>query len=236
MKVYSLTSLIISFFIIFSGLFTPHIFFHLSISEFARIYYCNLVNWFYILFFIYGNCLDILMNLERTLSFSNKYQKIKKISAYFICFIAFILCVIIHIPSNLISNYTPNNQVYITFKLCSSTSFASSPLTRIILILSYIIEGPVLIILAIGSNVLAYNSYRSFILKKEQLRITTTTTTNNDGSIELTENEKRMIEKNEKMNKKMLLMTICLTIFSIISHLIQFATQLIAFVFSVYFS
>ena len=149
MKVYSLTSLIISFFIIFSGLFTPHIFFYLSISEFARIYYCNLVNWFYILFFIYGNCLDILMNLERTLSFSNKYQKIKKVSAYFICFITLIICLIIHMPSNLISNYTPSNQLYITFKLCSSTSFASSPLTRIILILSYIIEGPVLIILAI---------------------------------------------------------------------------------------
>ena len=233
MKVYSLISCIISFIMIFSGLlFTPHILFDLSISKFARIYTCNIVSWILVSLFSYGNCLDILMNLERALSFSNKYHKIKQISPYLICFIVFITCIIIHIPSDLAGTYTPDDQLYITLKLCSPTSFTSSPVTRMILIISYIIEGPVLIILAIGSNVLAYKSYRSFIIKKEQLRITT----NNDGSIELTENEKRMIEKNEKMNKKMLIMTICLTIFSIISHLIQFATQLIAFVFSMYFS
>jgi hypothetical protein len=234
MKIYSLTSCIISFTMIFSGLlFTPHILFDLSISKFARIYTCNIVSWILNLFFSYGNCLDILMNLERALSFSNKYHKIKQISAYLICFIVLIICVIIHIPSDLAGTYTPDDQLYITLKLCYPTSFASSPVTRMILIISYIIEGPVLIILAIVSNILAYVSYKSFMKRKEQL----TRNTNNAGlNNELTKNEKRKIEKNEQMNKKMLIMTICLTIFSIISHLIQFGTQLIAFVLSMYFS
>jgi len=219
---------------IFSGLlFTPHILFDLSISKFARIYTCNIVSWIVNLFFSYGNCLDILMNLERALSFSNKYHKIKQISPYLICFIVLILSIIIHIPSNLSGTYTPDDQLYITLRLCYATSFASSPNTRIILIISYIIEGPVLIILAIVSNILAYASYKSFMKRKEQLR---NNNNNNNNDNELTENEKRKIEKNEKMNKKMLVMTICLTIFSIISHIIQFGTQLIAFVLSAYFS
>jgi hypothetical protein len=232
MKVYSLTSCFISFNMIFSGLlFTPHILFDLSTSKFARIYTCNIVSWIIVSFFSYGNCLDILMNLERALSFSNKYHKIKQISPYLICFVVLILCIIIHIPSDLAGTYTPDDQLYITLKLCSPTSFTSSPVTRMILIISYIIEGPVFIILAIVSNILAYVSYKSFMKRKEQLR-----NNNNNNDNELTENEKRKIEKNEKMNKKMLIMTICLTIFSIISHIIQFGTQLIAFVLSAYFS
>ncbi len=195
MKVYSLASLVLTFGMIFYFILTPHIFFNLSISEFARIYYCNLVNSILILFFVYGNCLDILMNLERALSFSNKYHKIKQISPYLICFIVLILSIIIHIPSNLSGTYTPDDQLYITLRLCYATSFASSPNTRIILIISYIIEGPVLIILAIVSNILAYASYKSFMKRKEQLR---NNNNNNNNDNELTENEKRKIEKNEK--------------------------------------
>jgi len=169
------------------------------------------------------------MNLERALSFSNKYQKLKQTSPYLICFIVFILCIIIHIPSDLAGNYTPNEQLYVTLRLCYATKFATAPVTQLILIASYVVEGPVLIILAIGSNLLAYVSYKSYMKRKEQL-------TDNGRSTELTENEKRKIEKKEKMKKKMLIMTICLSIFSIISHLIQFGTQLMVFIFSIYFT
>jgi len=55
---------------------------------------------------------------------------------------------------------------------------------------------------------------------------------NNNRSAELTEIEKRKQAKIEKMNKKLLMMTIYLTIFSIISHLIQFGSQLISSVFN----
>ena len=54
----------------------------------------------------------------------------------------------------------------------------------------------------------------------------------NNRSAELTESEKRKQVKTEKRNKKLLSMTVYLTIFSIISHLIQFGAQLIIFVFS----
>jgi len=175
--------------------------------------------------FFYGNCLDILMNLERALNYSNGYQNLKKISPYLICFIVLIICIIINLPSNLALTYTPDDQLYIKLTLCYTTTFATMPVTKVILIVSYIIEGPIVMILVIGSNILAYISYKSYMKRKQE-------SMNNNRSAELTEIEKRKQAKTEKMNKKLLMMTIYLTIFSIISHLIQFGSQLISSVFN----
>ena len=205
MLVYSITSLIVTFFLIFFFLYAPYILFELSISIIGRIYTCYLLNGIILLFFFYGNCLDIIMNLERALSFSNSYQKIKQTSPYLICFIALIICIIIHIPSDLAQAHIPDDQLYVKFRLCYTTAFATNPFTKMILILSYIIEGPIIMILVIGSNILAYTSYKSFMKRKQE-------STNNNRSTELTESEKRKQAKIETMNKKLLMMAIYLTI------------------------
>jgi len=223
MLVYSITGSIITFGGIFFFLFTPYILFELSISLMGRIYTCYLLNSIFLLFFFYGNCLDILMNLERALSFSNGYQKIKQTSPYLICFIALIICIIIHIPSNLAQAHTPDDELYVKFRLCYSTTFITNPISKMILIASYIIEGPIVMILVIGSNILAYISYKSFMKRKQE-------STNVNRSAELTEREKRKQAKTEKMNQKLLMMAIYLTVFSIIIHIIQFGAQLIIFV------
>ena len=225
MKIYNLTSLLLTFGLSFSFLYTPNILFELSISLVARIYSCDIVNWIFIFIFFYQNCLDILMNLERALSYSNGFQKIKKIQPYLICFIVLIICMIIHIPSDLAATYTTDDELYVKLNLCYPTSFAILPVTKMILIVSYIIEGPIVMILVIGSNILAYISYKSFMKRKQE-------SININRSALLTENEKRKQVKTEKKNKNLLKMAIYLTIFSIISHLIQFGAQLIIFVFS----
>ncbi len=166
------------------------------------------------------------MNLERALSYSNSYKKIKKISPYLICFVVLIICVLIHIPSDLAHDYVSNDQLYVQLRLCYNTKFTTEPITKMILIVSYIIEGPVVMILIIGTNILAYKSYKLFIKRKQE------TTMAIHRVMELTASEKRKQAKIEKMNKKLLKMTIYLSFFSIISHLIQFGTQLILFVFN----
>jgi hypothetical protein len=207
MKVYNLISLLIRFGSFFTFLFTPNILFELTISKIARIYCCNIINYIFIMLFFYGNCLDILMNLETALNYSNGYQNLKKILPYLICFIVLIICIIINLPSNLALTYTPDDQLYIKLTLCYTTTFATMPVTKVILIVSYIVEGPMVMILVIGSNILAYISYKSYMKRKQE-------SMNNNRSAELTEIEKRKQAKPEKMNKKLLMMTIYLTIFS----------------------
>jgi hypothetical protein len=137
-----------------------------------------------------------------------------------------VLCIIIHIPSDLALSHTPDDQLYVKLRLCYATTFATNSITKMILIVSYIIEGPFVMILAVGSNILAYISYKSFMKRKQELTIN-----NRERGVELNENETRKQAKIEKMNKNLLIMTFYLTFFSIISHIIQFVAQLIIFVF-----
>ena len=118
MKIYNLTSLILTFGSLFVFLYTPYILFDLSITKIGSIYTCNIIYWILALFFFYGNCLEIIMNLERALSYSSGYQKIKKISQYLICIIVFILCLVIHIPSDLAMTHTSDDQLYVKFRIC----------------------------------------------------------------------------------------------------------------------
>jgi hypothetical protein len=166
MLIYSLISFIITLFMIFFFFYTSHILFEISISEIGRIYSCDLINWF-LMFFFYGNCIDILINVERALSFSNKFDKLKQTSPFLICFIVFIICVVIHLPSDLSQSFTSNDELYVKLRLCYVTSFATQPITRLILLISIIIEGPVVMILVIGSNILAFVSYKSFLKRKQ---------------------------------------------------------------------
>jgi hypothetical protein len=232
MFIYSLISFMISVFLVFIFLYTPYILFELSTSQLGRIYSCNLTNWFLLLFFFYGNCIDILINLERALSYSIKFEKLKKTSPYLICFIVFIICVLIHLPSDISQSFTSNDELYIKLRLCYATAFATQPITRLILLISIIIEGPVVMILVIGSNILAFVSYKSF-LKRKQTALELSSFNNNRAIIhQQTSIERRKLDKNEKMNQKLFKMTIFLTIFSIITHIIQFGAQLVIILFS----
>ena len=56
---------------------------------------------------------------------------------------------------------------------------------------------------------------------------------NNNRQIDqLTDSEQKKVVKKEKMNQKLLKMTIFLTIFSMITHIIQFGAQIILILFS----
>jgi hypothetical protein len=85
-------------------------------------------------------------------------------------------------------------------------------------------------ILVIGSNILAFVSYKSFLKEKQTIEINRM---NNNRQIDqLTDSEQKKVVKKEKMNQKLLKMTIFLTIFSIITHIIQFGAQIILILFS----
>ncbi len=165
---------------------------------------------------------DLLPDFRFDLNYSNGNQEIKQISPYLFCFIIFIICIIIHIPSDLAQTYTPDDQLFVKLSLCYSPTFSNTPIAKMILLISFIIEGPIVMILAIGSNIFAYISYRSFIKRKQE-------SLSNHRNIRLTEKEKRKLAKNEKKNQKLLMMTIYLSVFSIISHIVQFGAQSIVF-------
>jgi len=106
-------------------------------------------------------------------------------------------------------------------KNCIWSQFTWSPLGNILLMASFFIQGPIVLIMEISTNIMAFISYRRF-LKRKAL-----TKNQNKG------NETAQTKKNDKINKKLLYMTFYMSIFSVIIHLIAFSAQFIIFCFDV---
>ena len=127
----------------------------------------------------------------------------------------------IHSPNYFLNNIATDNELSTILKYCKTTPFAESSLGKITLMISYVLEGPVVVILAIVMNVVSLISFRRFSKRKAELQAHHAQTTRR------TENE----ERNDTTNKKLLKMTVCLSSFSVVIHLLQIAAQFILYVY-----
>lgn len=220
MKVYTMSSLIINSILIFAFYFNVTQFFELSISYSARIFRCVILPYVVVFFFSFENMIEILINVERAVNFSTSYQWFKKAPAYLVCFITLVLCVIIYLPGFFIYEIVPNSELFVKFRLCVPSSFTKLPVVKISQIVSYVIQGPIIMILVVITNVFSLISFRNYTRKKAE---TTRELTN------LNRNKQRRQKKLDKMDKKLLWMTFYLTTYSVIMHIIQFASLIIIF-------
>ena len=119
--------------------------------------------------------------------------------------------------------WVQTDQIYTLKRITTSTDFALSKLGKILLIISYTLEGPVVFILLIATNILAINSYRKFNQRKELI--------DQINNIEmLAEGELRKKSKIEKTDRKLLMMTSYLSLISVLTDLLQFTTQFCYFI------
>jgi hypothetical protein len=174
-------------------------------------------------FFFLSNLIEIIINIERAIYFSVGFQNFKKISPYFISFLILVLSLIIYIPNFLSIKMVPEDQIYILYRLTIPTDFALSKLEKLTLLISYILEGPIVFILLIVTNIVAQISYKKFIQRKESIERTNNIEMIGKGEI---------IKKNkiEKMDRKLLIITSFLSLASIFAELIQFTAQLFYFI------
>jgi hypothetical protein len=208
---------------IFSFLRTPHIFFDLSLSIYGRLFVTIGINDIISYFFFLGNLIEIMINIERAIYFSEGFQKLKKTSPYLISFFILVLSLIIYTPNFLSLKLVPEDQIYILYKITILTDFALSKLGIITLLISYILEGPVVFILLIITNIIAIISYKRFVQKKELIE--------RANNIEMVgEGEIKKKNKIEKMDKKLLMMTTYLSLISALAELFQFTAQFFYFI------
>ena len=119
--------------------------------------------------------------------------------------------------------WVQTDQILKLYRVTIPTDFALSKLGKILLIISYTLEGPVVFILLIATNILAINSYRKFNQRKELIDQT--------NNIEmLAEGELRKKSKIEKTDRKLLMITSYLSLISILTNLLQFTAQFFYFI------
>jgi hypothetical protein len=221
----SVINSILAFSLIFCFYYSFYIFFELTLSMSGRIFNSIGINDIIFFFFFLSNLIEIMINLERALYFSEGYEKIKKISPYLICFFILILSLIIYTPNFLSLKLVPEDQIYILNKIAMPSDFASSKFGKIILLLSYVLEGPIIFFLLIVTNIIAIISYKKFNQRNELIE--------RANNIEMmAEGEIRKKNKIEKMDRKLLIMASYLSLISILAELIQFTTLIFYFIVS----
>jgi len=219
----SIINSIIAFTQIFFFLRTAHIYFDLSLSIYGRLFVAFGMNDIILYFFFLGNLTEIMINIERAIYFSEGFQKFKKTSPYLISFFILVLSLIIYTPNFISLKMVPEDQIYILYRITIPTDFALSNIGKLILLLSYSLEGPVIFILLIVTNIVALISYKKFIQRKESIERTNNIEMIGKGEI---------IKKNkiEKMDRKLLMMTTYLSLISAVAELFKFTAQFFYFI------
>ncbi len=103
------------------------------------------------------------------------------------------------------------------------TDFALSKIGKLVLIVCYILEGPVIFILLIVTNIIAIISYKRFNKRKELI--------DRANNIEMmSEGELNKKIKTEKTDRKLLMMTSYLSLISAVAELLKFIGQFFFFI------
>ena len=219
-RVYIFSSLIVSSSLIFIFFTAQYSFYELALSYSARIYACQ-ISYVIALIFFYENALEIFINLERALCFSNHFRRFKKISPFIICLILLLVCLVVHSPNFFLFDIVQDYELPILLKSCKVTQFASSSLGILALTVSYVIEGPLVVLLVIISNLISLISFRRFIKRKAQLQAGTAQTSRRNATN----------ERNENKDRKLLRMVLFMTSFSVVIHSVKVANEVIIYIY-----
>lgn len=192
---------IVSFIMSFSFLMTPYILYDLSISYLARLYKCKIVYFVVGYFFFYGNILDVFTNIENALSYTNLFIKYKSISPYWISLFVFLICFIINIPNYFTFTISSDEELFVINKLCYKSSFISSS-GRVLLGITLSIEGPLLLVVLLTSQIIIILSFKKYWKSKlEVLNI-------------MPKAQKNIQKKIMIKDRKLFILTMLLTFFS----------------------
>ena len=223
MQIYTWASLCVTSSSLFGFCLNLNDFFEYAISLSGRIYRCYVLSSFIGLFFFFANVLEIFLNVERAINFNNNYQTFKRISPYKICAAMFIFCLLVNMPANFAYQIVADDFIFVIFRLCVPTPFGLSSLGKTLLILSYIIQGPLVVIITIVSAIKSLISFRDFKNRKSVL-------VRKARTLNVDETALKKQEKIDEIEKNLLKMTFYLTVYSVIVHTIQFVAQIILFV------
>lgn len=211
---YTTNSSIVTFSLVFYFIYCNTYMYDLVTSDLGRIFNCKIIS-LTGFFFFYSNALDVFINIERKVHFSNHYKKFKSVSPYLNGTILFVICLIIHLPINLAFQSTSQDEMQSSFKLCKMKPFGLTLHGRILIFISYLSQGPLVLFLVIFTNILSIISFKQFLKRKSLI-------------LSQNLNNKQLINKQKReeiFEKRLLFMTFYITLFSFSTSLVIFASQ-----------
>lgn len=237
LTIYSFNSGLMSFLGIFSFTgFSPRLDMTIFTSIIGRIDKCFIITFICLVFYFFGNLLDILIALDRLSIFIKEFKILSKFKPYALCSWLLAFSFVINLP-NLFTYYIRNDDEFFkdlydmnntnVFNYCGRTEFAKTLTSAIISIIQVLIRDIITLILEIITGGLAIYYYKKFEEKfkiireypevKAKIDIIKQTNVNLNNNIQA--RSPNMNNKKSLKGKQLLLMTIILSITSSLTHL-----------------
>jgi hypothetical protein len=213
LMVYSFNSSILCLLHVFTFLTLSPRYFQHSFLYFTKFYRCKILSYFSICLCLFGNILDIMIALDRLCTFLNeRFYDFNSAKPYTKCFAFFILSLIINIPILYSLKIMENDELFNdnAVYFCGQTDFARSKIGIIINIILVVFRDILTLIIEIVLTSLSLFYYKKYRLKSIEKYYTIATKS-------LHVNFKK---KKRSKGKKLLLMSIYLSLMSIVLHLI----------------
>ena len=245
LKIYSLNSSLIC--LSFGFLFSSHSprFFPDFTDYLVKIFKCRIFAYGMISLYFFNNLLDILIILDRVSIFTAKLNRLNSIKPYVLSLILILACFLINL-SLYFSIEITSDEIFFASNLntyCEQTDFAKSTEGFIINAIVIIFRDIITLIIEIICSILViyyYKKYENMSLHTLVARLNQNVNNDNSNSsgsqirptietiAQNRKNNEKSIRKKEK-GKQLLLMTIILSIFSFVTHIVA-AFALVFFV------
>lgn len=177
--------------------------------------------------YLFGSCLDILVNLERCSIFESKLQRLFTYQTKYVCMISFIFCVIISLPFYLFQKVVyfdaPINQNS-TYRIWywGLNSLGESLPGKILAALDYFIRDICFLAAEISINIYLIYLFKKFFKKNQvifELNTLSSVAVNNSSK----KNSSKLNQRLTLVERKTTKMVIILCFFSIFMHVFYMA-------------
>jgi hypothetical protein len=236
LKIYSLSSSLICLICGFLFTYAPRYFLDFT-NYLAKVFKCRIFGYGVLSLYFFNNLLDILIILDRVSIFVTRFNRFRSVKPYILCPILFVSCFVINSSFIFTFEITPDEIFFTTNSInyCNQNEFGKSRIGSLLNLIVIIIRDIITLIVEIMCSILVvyhYNKFKNMSLQKFVAGLNTNLSSNvsnnkrfgNDNNTQNSVDHLRMVKRKQK-HQQLLLMTIILSIFSFVTHII------VAFVF-----
>ncbi len=140
--------------------YTPSYFPSLSLSYFARVYRCVILNYVATSLYFFGNILDIVINVDRLSIFVKRLKRFQNVSPYIVFAATLLFCFVVNLPvyfwyyAQSDQQFIESAQNFATFSYCGRTTFLVTRLGLVLSLIDIFIRDVLTLILEISTNIL----------------------------------------------------------------------------------
>jgi hypothetical protein len=235
LRMYTFYCFIICFIFSFCAIFRTARYLNLVQNVWASIYNCKIISWLAVNIFFIINILDCVLLLERTSLLTKRLDKFARMDSFKMNIYIFCGCNILNLPGYFLYDVKSNQAFYnaatnyeetINFKYYSTSPFFLTLTGRIIIIFLVLIKDILTLVIEMILSIILIVLFKDYITNKLTL-LTPSLLKNSNQDQQEQQSDSLMIQSNnelpkklDKLNLKLIKMTIFISMCSIMSHLV----------------